>query len=173
MAMPIKDPTENVMKLVAETITRLDDLRKSESLRIDQYLQGESRRITELMAMQSNFAAKLSEAEAKRIDAIRAVDATAISIANDRASAQASVLANQVSTSAETLRSLVATTAAQQAIQLQALTTQLTDRIALLEKGSYENRGTGTGRGEMWAWILGGIIGLFSIINVLYTVLHS
>ncbi len=162
------DPTTNVLALVASAIIRVDDLRESESLRINEKFIAESRRIDEQLQLRAEFADKLSVAETKRLDAIRAVDATAISIANDRASAQAAVLANQVSASAEMLRALVATTASTQAVQLQSLTTQLTDRIALLEKSQYENRGTGSGMRDMWGWVLGGVVALVTIANVLW-----
>lgn len=73
---------------------------------------------------------QLSEAESKRIDAIRAVDVAAVAIASEKAAAQAAVLANQVSTSEEALRNLV-----------QQITNQLTERLALLEKAQYESQG--------------------------------
>ena len=167
-----QDPTANVLALVAASIIRVDDLREAEQLRMNERMEAESRRIDEQLVLRADFAEKLSVAETKRLDAIRAVDATAISIANDRASAQAAVLANQVSASAEMLRALVATTAATQAVQLQSLTTQLTDRIALLEKSQYENRGTGSGMRDMWGWIFGGLVGLVSIISIVYGIIH-
>lgn len=165
-----KDPTENVMKLVAETITRLDDLRKAESQRIDQQLASEFMRINDAMSLRAEFSEKLSVAEAKRLDAIRAVDVNAVSIANDRATGQAVILANQVATSAETLRSLVATTAAAQATTLSSLTTQLTDRITLLEKNQYEKKGSGTGMRDMYGWIFGAVMAAVSIAGALYSI---
>jgi len=82
-----------------------------------------------------------SETETRRIDAIRAVDVAAVGIASEKAAAQAVVLANQVVASAETLRTLVATTDARVAQQLQQVSSQLTDRISLLEKSQYEIQG--------------------------------
>lgn len=123
---PIVDPTKNVLQLVEAAVKRLDDLASAEKMRVD---------------MQFTYMEKLQTAEAKRIDAIRAVDVNAVAVASERAAAQAQVLANQVSQSAETLRSLVAQTASTIAQQLAQLTSQLTDRLALLEKSQYENKG--------------------------------
>jgi hypothetical protein len=156
------DPTANVTTLVIAAVGRLDDLRRAESSRVN-----------EIMILRDQHATELRLAESKRIDAIREVDVNAVSVANDRAIAQAAILANQVATSAETLRALVATTAGAQAIQLSALTAQLTDRIALLEKSQYERKGTGTGMRDMYGWIFGIIMALVNVGGILYSVLHK
>lgn len=127
------DAKEATVALLS-AIKRMDDLREAET-----------RRVNELMCLRAEFSEKLGVAEAKRIDAIRAVDVNAVSVANERATAQAAVLANQVAASAETLRSLVAATAATVAQQLAQIAAQLTDRIASLEKSQYENKGTSGG----------------------------
>jgi len=121
-------------------------------------LVAEIKRIDEKFRLQSESSVLLNVAEAKRIDAIRAVDVNAVSVANDKATAQAVVLASQVAASAETLRALVAATAATQAQQLATLTTQLTDRLSSLEKSQYENKGSGSGKSEMYGWIIGGLM---------------
>jgi phosphoglycerate dehydrogenase-like enzyme len=126
------DPTYNVLQLVEAATKRADDLRDAES-----------KRVNEIMQLRAEYTEKLANAESKRIDAIRAVDVGAVAIASERAAQQAIVLANQVSASAETLRNLVSTTAAQVAQQLQQVSSQLIDRIALLEKSQYETKGTG------------------------------
>jgi hypothetical protein len=124
------DPTKNVLELVAESSRRTDDLRISESHRID-----------DIMRLHVEFSEKLSLAESKRIDALRAVDVSAVALANERAITQASVLANQVASSADALRALVSQTATVMAQQTQNLTTQFTDRLLSLEKSQYENKG--------------------------------
>jgi hypothetical protein len=126
------DPTFNVRELVSLEVKRLNDLRAAETTRIN-----------ELMSLRADYTEKLVVAEAKRIDAIRAVDVNAVAIANERSAAQAIVLANQVSTSAETLRALVATTAATTGQQSTLIFNQLIDRIASLEKAQYEGVGKG------------------------------
>ena len=126
----VADPTINVLRLVEESTRRTDDLRLAEAKRID-----------DILHLRTEYADKLSIAESKRIDALRAVDVSAVSVANERATAQASVLANQVVASADALRTLVSQTATVMAQQTQNLTTQLTDRLASLEKAQYENKG--------------------------------
>src|ERR1035437_7095684 len=126
----VADPTINVLRLVEESTRRTDDLRLAEAKRID-----------DILHLRTEYADKISIAESKRIDALRAVDVSAVSVANERATAQASVLANQVVASADALRTLVSQTATVMAQQTQNLTTQLTDRLASLEKSQYENKG--------------------------------
>lgn len=154
-----KDPTENVRELLTLYMERSDSLRGAEQKRIDQ-----------LMTLQGAHSAELRDAEAKRIDAIRAVDVNAVSVANEKATAQAVVLANQVALSAETLRALVASTASTQATQLNQLNSQLIDRIALLEKSQYEIRGTGSGMRDMYAWIFAGVMSLVTIGSLIYSI---
>jgi hypothetical protein len=157
--VPPLDPTINVQNLLRAAIIRVDDLRDAEirrvsllvessrllaaaeQRRVDEKIAAEQRRVDEQMELRQSYERALREAEAKRIDAIRVVDVNAVSVANERAAAQAQVLANQVSASAETLRALVATTASTAAQQFAQVTGQLSDRLALLEKSSYEGKG--------------------------------
>jgi hypothetical protein len=146
------DPTANVIALVHAEARRQDDLRESErrrvddlrmeeAKRLDERAGAERRRIDEQIKLRAEFSAQIREAETKRLDAIRVVDVNNISIANERAVSQATVLATQVSTSAETLRALVTSTAATIAAQLAQVTTQLSDRVASLEKMGYVGTG--------------------------------
>lgn len=152
MSELITDPTENVKTMLKEAVQRLDDLRNAEI-----------NRVNEQMDLRAEYSVQLGVAEAKRIDAIRAVDVNAVSVANERATAQAAVLANQVAASAETLRALVAATAATTAQQLTQLTTQLTDRLTSLEKAQYESKGSSGGIKDMAGWIIGAIMTLIAI----------
>lgn len=135
------DPTGNVLLLVEAATRRTDDLLKVHILRMDDLRKSEILRIDKEMILRADYEGKLRDAEAKRIDAIRAVDVNAVAVASERAADQATVLANQVSASAETLRNLVASTATTQATVLAQITTQLTDRLASLEKAQYEGTG--------------------------------
>lgn len=143
-----EDPTKNVKDLVAEVVIRIDALRESERRLLD----SEIRRIDSEMKLRADFGEQLASAEAKRIDAIRAVDVNAVAIANERAAAQATVLAQQVQASAETQRALVTATAITQKQQADQTTAQLSDRIeqmvkqlseriSALEKLQYEGKG--------------------------------
>ena len=167
-----KDPTKNVRSLIVQANDHANFLRALELKRIDDLMLAEQKRVNEQLILRADYSSKLAEAEAKRIDAIRAVDVGAVAVASDRANGQAAVLANQVAASAETLRSLVAATATTQAQQLATLTTQLTDRLSSLEKSQYENKGQGSGHKEMYAWVFAGIMGLVTIGSVLFQMLH-
>jgi hypothetical protein len=127
-AISIARIAEKVDQMASEMVTK--DLLKSEISRIDQALS-DHRKYTE----------EISVAETKRLDAIRVVDANAVSVANERAVDQASVLAAQVASSAETLRSLVASTASAVADSLNQVSTELTKRIAELERKQFEAQG--------------------------------
>lgn len=157
------DPTENVREMIDRAVSRMDDLRVLESSRIDQKIESERVRVNEQLSLRAEYNVQLSIAEAKRIDAIRAVDVNAVSVANERATAQAAVLANQVAASAETLRALVAATAATQAQQLTQLTAQLTDRLTSLEKSQYESKGSSGGMRDVWGWIIAGLATLIAV----------
>lgn len=123
---PVIDPTKNVLDLVAASERRMDDLAVAAE-KLSSVKHEHARELIKLNALHSK---ELREAETKRLDAIRAVDVAA-----------ASVIANQVSTSAEALRSLVSTTATTLAAQTTSSFTQLSDRIAQLERTSYEGSG--------------------------------
>lgn len=146
------DPTKNVLELVTSASNRLDELRQAEGRRLDELRasdarrlddlrMAETRRLDERLILKTEYDERLLIAEAKRIDAIRAVDVAAVSVASQRASDQASVLANQVAQSAEALRALVATTAATVANSQQQLANTLSARLTTLEQAQYEGKG--------------------------------
>ena len=135
---PIIDPTENVKDLVKEVVIRMDALREADR----RLVEAEMKRVNEQAVLRAFYAEKLEIAEAKRIDAIRAVDVNAVAIANQRATDQAAVLAAQVQASAETLRVQLQQTAAIFKQQLDQTTQQLSDRISSVERSQYEGKGT-------------------------------
>jgi hypothetical protein len=135
------DPTLNVIALSEAANRRQDDLRIAESRRLDELHGAESYRVNELLSVRAEYDEKLRQAEAKRIDAIRAVDVNAVAVASQRASDQATVLATQVAQSAEALRALVATTAATVAQSQQQLANTLSARLTTLEQAQYEGAG--------------------------------
>ena len=151
----VVDPTDNVLYVLKHEVGRMNDLNAAESRRVD-----------EQMALRADYEEKLKLAEAKRIDAIRAVDVAAVAVANDKASAQAMVLANQVAISAEALRSSIQATALTVANQLEQLSTQLTGRIALLEKSQYEKQGSSGGYEKFYSWIIAALMAGVAIYSV-------
>lgn len=124
-------------------------------------------RIDAELKLRSEHAIQLSIAEAKRIDAIRSVDITAVAIANDRAVASAVVLAAQVASSAETLRTLVAQTAQTVAGQLATMSSAINDRISALEKTQYTTSGKDTGGKDVWGYIVAAVAVIIAIVSFL------
>lgn len=124
-------------KCLSIEIKRIDDLRIAEV----QLRNAEVRRIDAQLATHTLYEDKLAMAEQKRLDAIRSVDVAAVSTASERAAVQAQILAKNVTESAETLRKLVDTTATNVAEQLKQISTQLADRLLIVEKAQYELKG--------------------------------
>ena len=140
--------------------------------RLDEKIENLAERIDAELKLRADYAIQLSIAEAKRIDAIRAVDVQAVAVASDRAAAQALVLAAQVSSSAETLRTLVAATAQTVAQQLASVSSGINDRISALEKSTYENSGKTTGSKDVWGYIVAGIMAIIALAAFILPHLH-
>jgi hypothetical protein len=93
------DPTENVKALSEASDKRQDDLRELNNRRLDanitrvdaelnsirRTLSAQSRSTKEIIKLQAKHAKEMQVAEAKRIDAIRAVDVNAVAVASQRA----------------------------------------------------------------------------------------
>ncbi len=125
-----QDPTENVKNLTEASTKRLDDLRDAEI-----------RHTREVNELRTGYEALLREAEAKRIDAIRAVDIAAVQRAAEVSATQASTLASQVLASAETLRNQVAATTTAGQVALAAALDPIIKDIADLRRVQYEQVG--------------------------------
>lgn len=131
------------VKILYAEIKRLDDL-----------MAAESRRVNEQSALRAEYSDRLRVAETARLDAIRVVDVNAVSVANEKAAQQAVVLATQLAGSSDTLRSLVAAASAATSQQISQLSVQLSDRLSLLEKAQYENKGrSGVSDPQLAEWI--------------------
>jgi hypothetical protein len=118
----VVDPTENVLQLVEAANRRQDDLRRMESSHV-----------REILGLRAHYMEKLSAAEAKRIDAIRAVDVAAVQRAAEVAGTLAQTLATQVTTTADAMR-------VSQAAAIAPLTTAIED----LRRSQYEAQGQKT-----------------------------
>ncbi|MGH4052371.1 MAG: hypothetical protein ACREVX_13755 [Clostridium sp.] len=93
---------------------------------------------------------KIIVAEIKRIDSNRAIDTSAVVLANEKAIAQASVLAGHVATSDEALKSLI-----------DNINNHLDERLMVLEKSRYESegrKGLSTSLLIMISGLIGGLI---------------
>jgi hypothetical protein len=163
------DPSENVKSLNEAAQKRQDDLRiAGDSVNALRYTH-----LQDLMSLRADYEEKLRTAEAKRIDAIRLVDTTAVAVQNDRAVATATTLAKvvqdsatvlslQVTKSADDLRTLVATTAAESNRNLQQQFAAITTRVSALEQGSVNSSGIGAGRSDVAGWAQTGIMMLIA-----------
>lgn len=149
------DPSENVKALNEAAQKRQDDLRAAEGV------LNEVRYATlkEMIALRADYEDKLRRAEASRLDAIRLVDTTNLSVDRERAAATAQalqkkgddsalVLSAAVVKSADDVRNIVKTTADEQArnlaTQLGGIQAQFTDigkRLTLLEQTGAEGIG--------------------------------
>lgn len=203
------DPTKNVLDLVQAAIQRQDDLRNAQDKLFQTQLAASERyysvlsefnkelreaavaRVASEAKLRADYANELAVAEAKRIDAIRAVDVGAAANLATRTTEQATALAtvvnqsaevlrNQVSRAAEDTRALVATTAAtqlqNQQQQFAAVTTSLTaisSRVATLEQGGASSLGIGTGRSDVTGWIAFVIMFLVSAAGVVVAAFRS
>jgi hypothetical protein len=162
------DPTQNVLDLVHAAVTRLDDLRTLESAHI-----------REVAEIRFTHAREMRQAEALRLDAIRAVDVGAVNRAAEVATTQAATLAAQVATSAETLRTQVAAAASAATIALAAALEPVQKDIADLRRAQYEAQGqktqvveTRAGGASTGMWVGVGIsvlVLLLSVIGVVMT----
>jgi hypothetical protein len=155
------DPTANVLQLVASAIRRQDDLRIAQS----HYTR-------EIAAVREHYQTELRQAEADRIDAIRAVDVGAVNRAAEVATTQAATLAAQVAISAETLRTQVAATATAGNVALAAALEPVQKDIADLRRAQYEQQGIKAQQGEnrtgfgLWIMFAGVLVAAATIVAV-------
>jgi len=131
------DPTANVIALNEAAQQRQDDLRDLNDRRIDAAL----RHIEAIVALRADHMREINLLESNRLNAIRQVDVLAVSTAADRAQAAIQTLAVTTANNAENLRNALASTANTIAAQTAATVASMTERIAALEKSSYEGKG--------------------------------
>lgn len=134
---PVVDPTANVIALTEAANKRQDDLRVETNRRFDTEIAHNK----ELAAIREDHAAEIRNIETRRLDAIRQVDQLAVSTAAERSLAAIQTLAATTSTNADNLRNALTATAATIATQLSGIVQAINERIAALEKSSYEGKG--------------------------------
>lgn len=134
---PVIDPTENVIALVEAAHKRQDDLRVETNRRVD----AEVNHLRLTVELQARHEKEIRDLESRRLDAIRQVDVTAVKTEADRALAAIQALAVTTAANAENLRTALQNTAQTIAKQTSDTVQQITERIAALEKSSYEGAG--------------------------------
>jgi len=134
---PAVDPTANVIALSEASNRRQDDLR----ILTKELFDAKISHVKEISELRAEHAKEIGASETSRLNAIRQVDAQAVSTAADRAQTAIQALAVTTSANAENLRNALATTATTIAAQTAATVTAITERLAALEKSSYEGKG--------------------------------
>jgi hypothetical protein len=194
---------------------RINDLREAGLKKTDQFLEKESQRIDEiiknnneyqdkLLQLEINhiherlrdhekYTSELSKSQAERFDVVRSIDTAALTASSEKAAAQALALAKQLDTSNETLRNLVSNSSASLSKTLEQISTQLADRLLIVERAQYEMKGKaqftdpnitrieslekammskageGKGRQDMWGYVVGAIGFLMAIASFIWS----
>jgi cobalamin biosynthesis Mg chelatase CobN len=157
--IPVIDPTANVLALVSAAIKRQDDLREQES-----------RHVREVLKVRAAYDKELRLAESARLDAIRAVDASAVQRASDVAGTAASTLASQVTAAAVTLRGQVDAAATAAAAALVTALEPITKSIEDLRRTQYQGVGEKVAQTETRGsnqWIITTVVAIVAIIVTL------
>ena len=131
------DPTANVLALVEAAVARQDDLRKADAMLQNARIQG----LADLVKQQATHQKKSNKQESQRLNAIRQVDVLAVNTSAAQSLQAIQALAATTTTNAENLRNALTATASTIATQTAATVSAITDRLAALEKSSYEGKG--------------------------------
>jgi hypothetical protein len=147
---PVIDPTENVLALVVAAVKRQDDLR----IAAEKFMEAELTHVRLTEALRAEHSRELNDKESNRLDAIRQVDvqngnaaaaaaADAIRVLAATTAANAEKLRTDLNATAATMAKQTADVAATMAAQQAGTVAGITERIAALEKSSYEGIGKG------------------------------
>lgn len=179
---PVVDPTENVIALTEAANKRQDDLRelnnklfdcKADCLETVSNIRADHAKELRMQEVRwseelEKRAKEIRESESNRLNAIRQVDVLAVNTAADRAAAAIQALAATTTANAENLRNALNSTATTIATQTSNTVQQITERLAALEKSSYEGKGKGEGIGATWGVLIavaGVVISLVTVIS--------
>lgn len=145
---PTVDPTKNVLDLVEASIKRIDDMAVLTGLLVEARLKvvEETAKLraehnAEIDRLRAEHQSVQDDKESRRLDSVRQVDQMAVRNESDRSALAITALASSAAVTAETLRSAVNTSAANLATQLDRTVSAITERIASLEKSSYQGIG--------------------------------
>jgi hypothetical protein len=172
--VPVLDPTENVKALSEAANKRQDDLREAENRRQNDLRDSEARlyraemgALTTIVDIYGRHAREKDDLRAYYEKMIRDLDkSNQVAIRQIDVSA-VSALAVTTTTTAESLRSLVQNTATTIATQTANTFQLVIDRVAALEKTSYEGSGKSTGTAATWTAIFGGFLILSAVVGAL------
>lgn len=127
---PVIDPTANVIELVKAVDKRQDDLRETNNTWLMKWLDRELLHMDQMAILRAEHEEARAKAEAGRIDANRQFDMLGVNTAAERQIEAVKTLAAATATSATNLATQTANTFS-----------AVVDRLAALERTSYEGKG--------------------------------
>jgi hypothetical protein len=151
-----------VLALVRAEGRRQDDLREMNDRHLRDMITVRAEDSERLINVRAEYEEKLRLAESKRIDAIRAVDVSALNRASEVALQQASALAAQVTTVADTFRT--------------ALTTELAlirKDIAELRESQSATGGRSAGLSQGWSFLIGAMGLVLTVLLIVSIVIGT
>lgn len=137
MTTPTVDPTQNVLDLFHAGEKRADDLRIADRKLRDAQVAY----LSEISELRAHYIQRLADKESERLDAIRAVDASAVSRAGEVAAAQAATLATQAAQTADALRGQVESARIATETRLADALSPFTASIESLRQAQYQQQG--------------------------------
>jgi hypothetical protein len=189
-AKEVLDPTANVIALLKAAEVHQNDLLAEHKL----YNNEQVAHIKSIMDLRAEHSKQIHLLEAARINAVRDTDVAAIRTESERAQQAIQALAAVTASNAETLRTALNQTANTIAAQTSETVNRIVERIAALEKSSYEGAGkqavadpmiselvkevrglrtvqeNTTGKAEgvsnVWLWVFGGIAALGTLLGI-------
>lgn len=135
--IPYVDPTPNVLALVEASVKRIDDLR----LETIKYTDVQVGHIKEMAELRDEHSKQIRASEADRLDKIRQVDIGNTAAAAAQALTAIKTLADTTAAALLINQKAVTDTATAQATQLANTVGRIDERIASLERASYEGVG--------------------------------
>jgi hypothetical protein len=163
------DPTANVISLNEAANKRQDDLRQLNNERINaeiRVLGAQMDGLEKRMLLRAEHAREIRMLNDDRLENVRQVDVLASNLAAQRALTATETLAAQTTAERETLRSMVENTAKTIAAQSAENFNQMNNRLAQLERTSYEGAGKGTGTKNTVTYAIIAIGALVSLITI-------
>ena len=157
------DPSANVIALNEAAVARIDDLREANSRLLEaeiRALRAENQHLKETAGLRAEHSKEIREIESNRLNAIRQVDVLAGNTAADRALVAIQTLAVTTESNANNLRNALTSTATTIAAQTANSQGAIIERIAALEKSSYEGTGKARVADPMMAELIAKMNGL-------------
>jgi hypothetical protein len=138
---PVIDPTENVKDAVNAAVRRLDDIAALDRQHRQILADEQHKHIREVMDLERAHNKELRDKERDRLDAVRAVDVSAVSTAASAAENRAATLATQVQLAAEAMRASAEATRLNFTETLNSTIKPLSDAIVVIQQ--WMNQQTG------------------------------